>query len=51
VSGNAHLMTGAHMEGIMLIFTDVLFVTGSSLNGRVLSQTAVNLQMARINVS
>jgi hypothetical protein len=51
VSENAHMMAGAHMEGILLIFTDVLFVTGSSLNGRVLSQTAVNLQKATINVS
>jgi hypothetical protein len=36
------------MEGVLLVKTDVLFVTGSSLNGRVLAQTAVNLQMATI---
>jgi hypothetical protein len=31
-----------------LVKTDVVFVTGSSLNGRVLAQTACNLQMATI---
>jgi hypothetical protein len=38
----------ASMAGIMLFFTDVLFATGSSLNGAIYSQTAVNLQMATI---
>jgi hypothetical protein len=36
------------MQGILLVKTHVLFVTGSSLNGRILAQTAVNLQMATI---
>jgi hypothetical protein len=48
VAGNAKIAAGAHMEGVLLVKTDVLFVTGSSLNGRVLAQTAVNLQMATI---
>jgi hypothetical protein len=48
VAGNAKVAAGAHMEGVLLVKTDVLFVTGSSLNGRVLAQTAVNLQMATI---
>jgi len=48
VSGNVKVMAGAHMEGILLVKTDVLFVTGSSLSGRVLAQTACNLQMATI---
>jgi hypothetical protein len=39
---------GANMKGILLVKTDVLFKTGSSLNGRVLAQTACNLQMATI---
>jgi len=39
---------GAHMEGILLVATAVLFTTGSSLNGRVLSQTSVALQKAII---
>jgi len=39
---------GAHMEGILLVKTDVTFITGSSLNGRVLAQTACVLQSATI---
>ena len=37
---------GVHMEGILLVKTDVLFTTLSSLNGRVFAQTACNLQMS-----
>jgi hypothetical protein len=48
VAGNAKIALGAHMEGVLLVKTDVLFVTGSSLKGRILAQTAVNLQMATI---
>ena len=48
VTGNVKVMAGAHMEGILLVKTDVLFVTGSSLNGRVLAQSACALQMATI---
>jgi len=48
VAGNVALGAGAHMEGILLVKTDVLFVTGSSLNGRVFAQTACNLQSATI---
>jgi hypothetical protein len=39
---------GAHMEGIILAKTAVTFITGSSLNGRVLTQTRCNLQVATI---
>jgi hypothetical protein len=39
---------GAHMEGIILGFTSVTFITGSSLNGRILAQTACSLQQATI---
>jgi hypothetical protein len=39
---------GAHMEGIILAKTKVDFITGSSINGRVLTQTACNLQVATI---
>jgi hypothetical protein len=48
VAGNVNLMAGAHMEGILLVKTDVTFVTSSSLTGSILAQTAVNLQMATI---
>jgi hypothetical protein len=40
---------GAHLEGIILAKTSVLFETGSSLNGRVLAQTACDLQKAIIS--
>ena len=48
VAGHVILGAGAHMEGILLVKTDVTFITGSSLNGRVLAQTACNLQSATI---
>jgi hypothetical protein len=48
VAGFAHVEDYAHMEGILLIKTDVLFKTSASLKGRVLSQSACNLQMATI---
>jgi hypothetical protein len=40
--------TDASMQGILLAKTKVDFITGSSLVGRVLAQTAVTLGMARI---
>jgi hypothetical protein len=40
--------TAAHVEGTLLAFTSVTMKTGSSLNGRILAQTAVVLQMATI---
>jgi hypothetical protein len=48
VAGNAAIGAQAHMEGILLVKTDVVFITGSSLNGSILAQTAVALQMASI---
>jgi hypothetical protein len=45
---NAAIGAGASMAGIMLMFTDVLFATGSSLEGQIYSQTAINIQMATI---
>jgi hypothetical protein len=39
---------GAHMEGILLVKTAVLFETDSSLTGRVLAQTTCDLQSATI---
>jgi hypothetical protein len=40
--------TDASMQGILLAQTKVDFITGSSLVGRVLAQTAVSLGMAKI---
>jgi hypothetical protein len=48
VAGAVEVGAGAHLEGIVLVKTDALFKTGSSMNGRVLAQTACNLQMATI---
>jgi hypothetical protein len=48
IAGNVAVMAGAHMEGVLLVKTDVTFITGSTLNGRVLAQTACNLQKATI---
>jgi hypothetical protein len=47
-AGHAKIMTGAHMEGILLVKTDTTFFTGSSLTGRILTQTACVLQMVSI---
>ncbi|MGK3735132.1 MAG: hypothetical protein ACI8RD_007847 [Bacillariaceae sp.] len=48
VAGTVSVGAGSHMEGILLVATAVTFITGSSLNGRVLSQTMVALQKATI---
>jgi hypothetical protein len=46
VAGFVEAGAGAHLEGVFLVKTKADFLTGSSLNGRVLAQTAVNLQQA-----
>ena len=51
VAGAVEVGAGAHMEGVLLVHTKVTSVTGSSLNGRVLAQTACNLQSTTINAS
>jgi hypothetical protein len=48
VAGQVQVGAGAHMEGVVLVKTDALFMTGSSLSGRVFAQTACNIQMAVI---
>jgi hypothetical protein len=48
VAGFVEVGAGATMQGIILGKTKVDFITGSSLIGRVLTQTACNLQMATI---
>ena len=48
VAGTASVGAGAQLQGVLLVKTDVVLVTGSYLNGRVLAQTACNLQMATI---
>ena len=44
VAGQATVGTTAHLEGILLTQTAVHFLTGASLSGRALAQTAVTLQ-------
>jgi hypothetical protein len=51
VAGAIMVKAGAHMEGILLGQTTVTFITGSSLNGRILAQTACVLQMATITAT
>jgi hypothetical protein len=48
VAGHVKVGAGAKMKGILLVMTDVTFMTGSELEGRVFSQTACNLQQATI---
>ena len=48
VAGTVNVGAGSHLEGTILAKTGVTFITGSSLNGRIFSQTAVTLQMAVI---
>jgi hypothetical protein len=48
VAGFVTVGAGAHMEGVLLVKTHVVFETLSSLNGRILSQTACTLGMATI---
>jgi hypothetical protein len=48
VAGDVKVAAGAHMEGILLVASRVDFITGSSLNGRVLAQTFCALQKATI---
>mmetsp|Transcript_43268 Transcript_43268/g.100255 ORF Transcript_43268/g.100255 Transcript_43268/m.100255 type:complete len:325 (+) Transcript_43268:78-1052(+) len=48
VAGHVEVGANAHMEGVILVKTHAAFFTGSSLNGRILSQTAVTLDQAVI---
>jgi hypothetical protein len=44
-AGAVTIGTGSHFEGIILGKTGINFQTGSTVNGRLLAQTAVTLQM------
>jgi hypothetical protein len=50
VSGAVSLGASSHFEGNILAATNIAFVTGASLNGRALAQTAVTLQSNAITV-
>nr|AEG19527.1 antifreeze protein [Glaciozyma antarctica] len=49
VADDVRVGKGAHFEGVLLAQRFVTLQTGSSLNGRVLSQTEVALQKATVN--
>jgi hypothetical protein len=48
ISGKTTFESTAHVEGVFLCATAIVFKTGSSMNGAALSQTAVNLDAATI---
>lgn len=48
VAGAVTLGTYSHFEGVLLGATGITMNTGSSINGRLLAQTAVALQMATV---
>lgn len=50
VSGSVTLGAGTHFEGIVLAQTDVTFGNLASINGRLLAQTAVNLDASVVTV-
>ena len=43
VFGSVEIGTASHFEGVVLCQTDINLRTGASVNGRLLAQTAVNL--------
>ena len=46
--GAIALDTTAHMEGIVMSYTEITLATGASVNGRILSQTAVTLDSSTV---
>lgn len=48
VSGIVEVGTTAHIEGVILAQTAIHMLTGSSINGRLLAQTAVTLDTATV---
>jgi len=48
VAGAVTLGTTAHFEGVVLAKTMIAVNTGATVNGRLLAQTAVTLQMNAI---
>lgn len=45
VAGTVEIGVGAHFEGVALCSTAINMKTGATMNGRLLAQTAVTLQM------
>lgn len=48
VDGSVTIGTGSHFEGVILGATSATLITGATMNGRILVQTAAALQKASI---
>jgi hypothetical protein len=48
VAGAVEVGFDAHLEGVFLVKTKMVFMNGSSLNGRALAQTAVTMDNTTI---
>jgi hypothetical protein len=48
IAGYLEANTGSHLEGIYLVLNAAVFKTGSSINGRILSQKAVTLDQVTV---
>ena len=46
--GAVAIDTNAHFEGVVLAQTEIVLATGATMNGRLLSQTAVTLDGNRV---
>jgi uncharacterized repeat protein (TIGR01451 family) len=51
VTGTTNLLAGSNMVGIILDQTNIAMVTGATLNGKALAQTAVTLESNTIGIS
>jgi hypothetical protein len=50
VSGAVTFAAGSHIEGIVLSQTEIPLQTGSSINGRLLAQSRIDLDEATVKV-
>ena len=48
VAGSVSIGTTANFKGIVLCQTDITLQTGASVNGRLLAQTAVNIDATTV---
>ena len=48
VAGLVDVGTTAHVEGVILTMTSITMATGSSINGRLLAQTAVSIESSTV---
>jgi hypothetical protein len=50
VAGYVHLLANSHVEGNILTYTKIDMITGSTVNGRLLAQTAVNMDSNTVTI-